>query len=171
MGFFSSSSSSSSSATPVAGERGSLPTRSSRTACWDARDAYYACLTRQHVVIPPGTDMSDGRGPVGKAAAQAQRQRAESLEEQRLADPCAKLRGPYEGNCAKSWVSGRSSAGQRREEGKRKGTSGGRTWADEPRASERKWAQRAEVKLQLCTSGRLKGQQGRRALGRSNGRG
>ncbi|PWN95296.1 hypothetical protein FA09DRAFT_146212 [Tilletiopsis washingtonensis] len=104
MGFFSSSPSSSSSSAPVAGEGGSLPTRSSRTACWDARDAYYACLTQRHVVIPPGTDMSDGRGPVGKAAAQAQRQRAESLEEQRLADPCAKLRGPYEGNCAKSWV-------------------------------------------------------------------
>ena len=66
MGLFSSSSSSPSSSTAQP-----LPTRQARKACWDSRDAYYACLSKANVVIPPGTDMSDGRAPAGKAEAAA----------------------------------------------------------------------------------------------------
>lgn len=58
--------------------------------------------------MPPGTDMSDGRGPVGKAAADEQkrleRERGESREKALQTDPCKDLRGAYEEHCARSWV-------------------------------------------------------------------
>lgn len=94
------------------------PTRSERQACWEHRDLYFGCLTKNKVAIPPGTDMSDGRGPIGKAAKEEQerleRERQQSVAEQRKADPCIKERDGYEKNCAKSWVSGKQRVGSRR---------------------------------------------------------
>ena len=68
--------------------------------CWTARDAYFDCLTSKGVTIPPGTDMSDGRGLVGKAAAEDQKRAPKSTD----ADPCQPQRAEYEAHCAKSWV-------------------------------------------------------------------
>ncbi|EPQ31941.1 uncharacterized protein PFL1_00140 [Pseudozyma flocculosa PF-1] len=84
------------------------PTRSERQACWTHRDAYFGCLTRNKVTIPPGTDMSDGRGAIGKAAKEEQerlqREKNQSVEEARKADPCIQEREGYEQNCARSWI-------------------------------------------------------------------
>ncbi|PWN18453.1 hypothetical protein BCV69DRAFT_234239, partial [Microstroma glucosiphilum] len=71
------------------------PTRSSRQACWDHRDAYFSCLTANSILVPPGTDTSDGRGPP-KTANETTAARDE--------DPCKDKRSGYEANCAKSWV-------------------------------------------------------------------
>lgn len=53
--------------------------------------------------------MSDGRGPIGKAAKEEQerlaRERKVTFEEARSQDPCSKERDGYEQNCARSWVS------------------------------------------------------------------
>lgn len=85
------------------------PTRNERKACWSHRDSYFACLTQKGVTIPPGTDMSDGRGPIGKAAKEEQerldRERKLSVDEARKQDPCLAEREGYESNCARSWVS------------------------------------------------------------------
>lgn len=85
------------------------PTRTQRQLCWEHRDKYFACLESRGVTVPPGTDMSDGRGPVGKAAAADQareeKERAGKKNEARAQDPCKELRGGYEDNCARSWVS------------------------------------------------------------------
>lgn len=94
MGLFSSSSKPE--VTPQAGSSSSLPTRSSRQACWSNRDAYYTCLTSHNVIIPPGTDMSDGRGPPIFSPA--------SVEKLRREDPCKAERDGFERDCAKSWV-------------------------------------------------------------------
>lgn len=94
---------------PSSPEPAPAPTRDERKACWSHRDAYFACLTQKGVTIPPGTDMSDGRGPVGKAAKEEQerldRERQVSVEEARRQDPCIEARQGYETNCARSWVS------------------------------------------------------------------
>ncbi|KIJ50928.1 hypothetical protein M422DRAFT_159008 [Sphaerobolus stellatus SS14] len=55
---------------------GAAPDRSQRKACWDARDAYYACLDK-NFVLKPGT------------------------EEKNV---CSKEKKQYEGSCAKSWI-------------------------------------------------------------------
>lgn len=85
------------------------PTRNERKACWSHRDSYFACLTQKGVTVPPGTDMSDGRGPVGKAAKEEQerleREKKQTVEEARKQDPCLAERQGYETNCARSWVS------------------------------------------------------------------
>ncbi|GAC93174.1 hypothetical protein PHSY_000737 [Pseudozyma hubeiensis SY62] len=77
------------SATP---EPAPAPTRNERKACWSHRDSYFACLTQKGVTIPPGTDMSDGRGPIGKAAKAEQerleRDKKQSVDEARKQDPC-----------------------------------------------------------------------------------
>lgn len=109
MGFFSSSSSSKGDTNPAANQ---ATTRLSRRQCWESRDAYYACLSSHRIVVPPGTDMSDGRGMLGEAAAEEQRTKRDRLEDEVKNDPCAIARGPYEENCAKSWV--RGSAGRSR---------------------------------------------------------
>ncbi|PWN88627.1 hypothetical protein FA10DRAFT_232651 [Acaromyces ingoldii] len=101
MGFFSSSSSSKGDTNAAANQ---APTRSSRRQCWESRDAYYACLSSHRIVVPPGTDMSDGRGMLGEAAAEEQRTKRDRLEDEVKNDPCASARGPYEENCAKSWI-------------------------------------------------------------------
>ncbi|WFD33649.1 hypothetical protein MCUN1_000462 [Malassezia cuniculi] len=83
------------------------PTRANRKQCWDARDAYYACLLKHDIIAPPGTDMSDVKGPLatGKFADATDAQtRQKKLEEARANDPCAKLRDTYEGSCLPSWV-------------------------------------------------------------------
>lgn len=53
--------------------------------------------------------MSDGRGPVGKAAKEEQekleKEKKQNLEEARQQDPCLSERQGYETNCARSWVS------------------------------------------------------------------
>lgn len=53
--------------------------------------------------------MSDGRGPVGKAAKEEQerleRDRRLTADEARKQDPCIEARRGYETNCARSWVS------------------------------------------------------------------
>lgn len=53
--------------------------------------------------------MSDGRGPIGKAAKEEQerleRERKVTVEEARKQDPCIEERQDYETNCARSWVS------------------------------------------------------------------
>jgi cytochrome c oxidase assembly factor 6 len=54
---------------------GVAPDRSQRKACWDARDAYYACLDKNSV-LKPG-------------------------EEQNV---CTKEKKSYTASCAKSWV-------------------------------------------------------------------
>ncbi|KAJ9480151.1 Cytochrome c oxidase assembly factor 6 [Pseudozyma hubeiensis] len=93
------------SATP---EPAPAPTRNERKACWSHRDSYFECLTRKGVTIPPGTDMSDGRGPVGKAAKEEQerleREKKQTVDEARKQDPCLAERQGYETNCARSWV-------------------------------------------------------------------
>lgn len=85
------------------------PTRDERKACWSHRDVYFACLTQKGVRVPPGTDMSDGRGPIGKAAKEEQealeREKAITADEARKQDPCLEARQGYEANCARSWVS------------------------------------------------------------------
>ena len=94
---------------PGTPEPAPAPTRDERKACWSHRDSYFACLTQNGVTIPPGTDMSDGRGPVGKAAKEEQeklaREKSLSAEESRRQDPCIEARHGYESNCARSWVS------------------------------------------------------------------
>ncbi|PWN52909.1 hypothetical protein IE53DRAFT_236835 [Violaceomyces palustris] len=80
------------------------PTRNERKACWDHRDRYYDCLTKNEIAIPPGTDMSDGRGPFGKAAAEEQARKQTKFEDDLRNDPCVDLRVEYERNCAKSWI-------------------------------------------------------------------
>ncbi|PWZ01297.1 hypothetical protein BCV70DRAFT_71429 [Testicularia cyperi] len=93
---------------PAQGEPAPAPTRSERKACWSHRDQYFTCLTKSNVTIPPGTDMSDGRGPIGKSAKEEQerlaREKNLSAEEARRNDPCIKERDGYEQNCARSWV-------------------------------------------------------------------
>lgn len=53
--------------------------------------------------------MSDGRGPVGKAAKEEQerleKEKKLTIEEARKQDPCIQERQGYETNCARSWVS------------------------------------------------------------------
>lgn len=97
---------------PATPEPAPAPTRNERKACWSHRDSYFACLTRNGVTIPPGTDMSDGRGPVGKAAKEEQerleREKKQTVEEARKQDPCLSERQGYETNCARSWVSSRA---------------------------------------------------------------
>ena len=94
---------------PSSAEPAPAPTRNERKACWSHRDAYFACLTSKGVTIPPGTDLSDGRGPVGKSAKQEQerleRENKLTAEEARRQDPCIEARKGYEENCARSWVS------------------------------------------------------------------
>ncbi|KAK0534648.1 hypothetical protein OC842_002578 [Tilletia horrida] len=90
MPLFCSSSSSSSSAPPAA------PTRAERQQCWTHRDAYFDCLTAHNMPIPPGTDMSDGRGPPTISEREIAKARAE--------DPCKRERDGFEKNCAKSWA-------------------------------------------------------------------
>ena len=104
MGLFSSSSSS----TPAPEQ--TIPTRSARQECWNSRDSYYACLTSNSIIIPPGTDMADGRAPGGglKQTAedkQKEKEKQQKLLQDRQSDPCKKERDLYEGHCAKSWVS------------------------------------------------------------------
>lgn len=52
--------------------------------------------------------MSDGRGPVGKAAKEEQerlaKEKKQTSEEARKQDPCLAERQGYESNCARSWV-------------------------------------------------------------------
>ncbi|WFD05856.1 hypothetical protein MVES1_001190 [Malassezia vespertilionis] len=81
--------------------------RSSRQQCWDNRDEYYACLTRHNIIAPPGTDMADVKGPLGRgefaeARSEAERQRTVDIERQQ--DPCSAQRDMYERTCASSWV-------------------------------------------------------------------
>lgn len=104
MGLFSSSSSST-----VSPEQ-TIPTRSARQECWNSRDLYYACLTSNSIIVPPGTDMADGRAPGGglKQTAedkQKEKEKQQKLVQDRQSDPCKKERDSYEGHCAKSWVS------------------------------------------------------------------
>lgn len=53
--------------------------------------------------------MSDGRGPIGKAAKEEQerldKEKKLSVDEARKQDPCITERHGYETNCARSWVS------------------------------------------------------------------
>ena len=53
------------------------PARQDRKKCWEARDAYFACLDKAGVIVP---------GEEGKA--------------------CSAELSSYSQNCAKSWVSG-----------------------------------------------------------------
>lgn len=83
------------------------PTRANRKQCWDARDAYYECLLGHGLQKPPGTDMSDVKGPLarGKFADNTDAQtRAAAAAKERAEDPCAQLRDAYEGACLPSWV-------------------------------------------------------------------
>ncbi|SAM82856.1 uncharacterized protein UBRO_03382 [Ustilago bromivora] len=93
---------------PSTPEPAPAPKRDERKACWSHRDRYFACLTQKGVTVPPGTDMSDGRGPVGKAAKEEQerleREKKVTAEEVRKQDPCLEERQGYETNCARSWV-------------------------------------------------------------------
>lgn len=63
--------------------------------------------------------MSDGRGPVGKAAKEEQerleREKKVTAEKVRKQDPCLEERQGYETNCARSWVSSSSRHGGRSE--------------------------------------------------------
>ncbi|KAE8223832.1 hypothetical protein CF319_g3195 [Tilletia indica] len=93
MGLFGSSSSSSSSSSSTIPE---APTRAERQKCWTHRDAYFSCLASHNIAIPPGTDMSDGRGPPSLTPKEAEKARAE--------DPCKKERDGFEGSCARSWA-------------------------------------------------------------------
>lgn len=94
---------------PATPEPAPAPTRNERKACWSHRDSYFSCLTQKGVVVPPGTDMSDGRGPIGKAAKEEQekleKEKKQTVEEARKQDPCLSERQGYETNCARSWVS------------------------------------------------------------------
>ncbi|TEB23273.1 hypothetical protein FA13DRAFT_1600148, partial [Coprinellus micaceus] len=67
MGWFSSS--------PKQEENAGTTTRQNRKQCWDARDAYFACLDQRGVIKA---------GEEGSA--------------------CAALKDKYEGQCAKSWI-------------------------------------------------------------------
>lgn len=93
---------------PSTPEPAPAPTRNERKACWSHRDSYFSCLTQKGITVPPGTDMSDGRGPIGKAAKEEQerleREKKLSAEEARKQDPCIQERQGYETNCARSWV-------------------------------------------------------------------
>ncbi|WFD30202.1 hypothetical protein MSPP1_001219 [Malassezia sp. CBS 17886] len=84
------------------------PSRSNRKLCWDSRDAYYACLTTHGILAPPGTDMSDTKGPLGRGqfaeGPHSAAERAASAAAERARDPCVRERDAYEGNCAQSWV-------------------------------------------------------------------
>lgn len=89
--------------------------RSSRQLCWESRDSYYACLTSHKILAPPGTDMSDTKGPLGRggfAEKTSPEERARILAEQRASDPCAPQRDAYEKNCAQSWVRRYAHAGR-----------------------------------------------------------
>ncbi|KDN46443.1 hypothetical protein K437DRAFT_256168 [Tilletiaria anomala UBC 951] len=105
MGWFTSSASSTSS---QASTQPNAPNRQERRACWTSRDAYFNCLTSHDITVPPGTDMSNGRGLVGKAAAEEQkrleREKGESQEKALREDPCVRERGVYEEHCARSWI-------------------------------------------------------------------
>lgn len=90
MGWFSSSNKEKAEA-----QQGTAPTRESRQACWSHRDKYFQCLASHDILIPPGTDMSDGRGPP-----KAPRETTTERE----TDPCIQHRSGYEKNCAQSWV-------------------------------------------------------------------
>lgn len=84
------------------------PTRSNRERCWESRDAYYGCLTQHGITTPPGTDMSDVKGPLGAgkfAETQQSAERESKAAAERMQDPCAELRDKYEGSCSRSWVS------------------------------------------------------------------
>lgn len=90
-----SSSSSSSSSDPQPSQ---APTRSNRKACWESRDAYFDCLTRNKVIIPPGTDLSDAsRGRIKPKT-------PEEVDAARAQDPCVPARDVYERHCVHSWV-------------------------------------------------------------------
>ncbi|SJX62405.1 uncharacterized protein SRS1_13252 [Sporisorium reilianum f. sp. reilianum] len=93
---------------PATPEPAPAPTRNERKACWSHRDSYFSCLTQKGVVVPPGTDMKDGRGPIGKAAKEEQekleKEKKQTVEEARKQDPCLSQRQGYETNCARSWV-------------------------------------------------------------------
>ncbi|UZJ53921.1 hypothetical protein CBS101457_003241 [Exobasidium rhododendri] len=105
MALFGDSSSSSSSGSGSPEQQ--APTRSSRQACWSGRDGYYACLTSKSIIVPPGTDMNDGRGPVGKQSAEEtakQAQKTKRLQEDLASDPCLDSRREYEKHCARSWI-------------------------------------------------------------------
>ncbi|WFC94448.1 hypothetical protein MBRA1_001078 [Malassezia brasiliensis] len=82
--------------------------RSSRQRCWESRDVYYACLTKNGIHAPPGTDMSGTPGPLGRGAfrdpPRSEAERVQKAADERKNDPCTPLRNEYEGNCAKSWV-------------------------------------------------------------------
>ena len=83
------------------------PTRANRKQCWSARDAYFACLLGHRINAPPGTDMSDVKGPLasGKFADTTDKEtRQKQAAEERAADPCVQLRQAYEGSCLPSWV-------------------------------------------------------------------
>jgi cytochrome c oxidase assembly factor 6 len=56
-------------------EKPNATSREDRSKCWEARDAYFACLDAAEVVVP-GSEGSK----------------------------CASQRNTYERNCAKSWV-------------------------------------------------------------------
>lgn len=118
MGWFSSSSSSSASSAAEQQQQ-QLPTRSARQACWTGRDAYFGCLTRNNLIIPPGTDVSSnapggasgsGGGARNKKPSSTEVTDKGSPQQQptgmltREQDPCAKERDEYEKHCASSWV-------------------------------------------------------------------
>ena len=98
MGWFSSSSSSDSSPTPA-------PTRQARKICWQHRDSYYDCLTKNSILIPPGTDMNDGKSAITKEEKEKEKLKSEKKLKERDTDPCVRERDGYEKNCASSWVS------------------------------------------------------------------
>lgn len=85
-----------------------MSARTNRQRCWDNRDAYYMCLTKHSIVAPPGTDMSDIKGALGRGQfAEPPRTEAERVRlaaEERAHDPCTHERDAYEGSCAHSWV-------------------------------------------------------------------
>ncbi|CAO1624033.1 unnamed protein product [Parajaminaea phylloscopi] len=83
------------------GQQQQLPTRSARKACWDHRDAYFACLSKHDVVIPPGTDATSAPGDRTSPLSAAN---VAKRDEQRRSDPCKQEREGYERDCAKSWV-------------------------------------------------------------------
>ena len=68
--------------------------------------------------------MSDGRGPVGKAAKEEQerlaKEKKQTSEEARKQDPCLAERQGYESNCARSWVSRREESRSRFRKGVRR---------------------------------------------------
>lgn len=62
-------------------EPGQAPTRAQRKACWEARDAYYACLDQNGITQADDGELGDKAGV------------------------CKDFRKAYEGACGKSWVS------------------------------------------------------------------